>query len=273
MIELHAVHLGWPAEGQPRTPALRGIELTIAAGEKLVLLGANGSGKSSLLRLLNGLVLPDRGEYRYEGTVVDRAALADKAFARRLRSETVLLFQHPAAMLFNPSVRDEIAYGPRRLGWADVDRRVDHWARELRLLPLLDKPPHALSGGEQQKVALAALLVLEPRLVLLDEPTANLDARACAWLADFLAELPATVLTSTHSLALAPDFGRRCLLLGEDHALLHDGPTEAALADAALLQRANLAPPSRRARGSTAAPPADTAPSADGTGLKLAPDG
>ncbi|WP_326542921.1 energy-coupling factor ABC transporter ATP-binding protein [Pseudorhodoferax sp.] len=240
MIELHAVHLHWPADDGPPAAALSDISLQVAAGEKLVLLGANGSGKSSLLRLLNGLLQPSRGEYRYDGLRVDRARLADKAFTRRLRSETALLFQNPAAMLFNPTVHDEIAYGPRRLGLPDAEQRVLFWARELRLQALLGKAPHALSGGEQQKVALAALLVLQPRLLLLDEPTANLDARSCAWLAGFLTEQPATVVTSTHTLALAPAFGRRCLVLGEDHRLLHDGPTAQALADPALLERANL---------------------------------
>lgn len=248
MIELDDVHLGWPGDGGATSPALRAIRLRVAAGEKLVLLGANGSGKSSLLRLLNGLVYPEHGEYRYDGQVVNRASRSDKAFKRRLRSQTALLFQRPEAMLFNPTVRDEIAYGPRRLGWSDVDQRVDWWAGELRLRPVLDKPPHALSGGEQQKVALAALLVLEPRLLLLDEPTAALDARSVAWLLDCLADLQATVITGSHALALAADFGPRCLVLGEDHRLLYDGPTETALADVQLLERANLACPPRRQR-------------------------
>ncbi len=241
MIELDGVDVDWPTDDGRRAPALRGVDLRIGAGEKVVVVGANGSGKSTLLRLLNGLVAPDRGRWRYDGVGVDRSRLADAAFARRLRRETVLLFQQPEAMLFNPTVKDEIAYGPRRLGWADADARALRWARELGLDARLDQPPHALSGGEQQKVALAALLALEPRLVLLDEPTASLDARACGWLLDHVADTPATVVTSTHTLALAPAFGTRCIVLGEDHTLLHDGPTEAALADAALLERANLA--------------------------------
>ncbi|GAP38840.1 ABC transporter ATP-binding protein [Piscinibacter sakaiensis] len=249
MIELEAVELSWPDGQGGRVPALRGIDLRVAAGEKLVVLGSNGGGKSSLLKLLNGLVPPERGHYRYDGQQVDAARLADRSFARRLRQETVLLFQHPEAMLFNPSVREEIAYGPRRLGWPDVEAQVEHWARELRLLPLLDKPPHALSGGEKQKVALAALLILRPRLILLDEPTASLDPRSSGWLVDFLFDHPATVLTSTHHLSMAAEFGSRCLVLGEDHRLLYDGPTEAALADLALLERANLAHRHRHRHG------------------------
>jgi cobalt/nickel transport system ATP-binding protein len=241
MIDLEGVHLGWPGNDGQTTPALVDLTLRIAAGEKLVLLGSNGGGKSSLLKLLNGLVVAGQGRYRYDGITIDRAALADRVILRRLRQETVMLFQHPAAMLFNPTVRDEIAYGPRRLGWTDVDDQVAHWAQALRLQALLDKPPHALSGGEQQKVALAALLILKPRLILLDEPSASLDPRTAGWLVDFLFDHPATVLTSTHHLSMAPEFGPRCLVLGEDHRLVYDGPTEAALADLALLERANLA--------------------------------
>lgn len=241
LIALEGVHLSWPAPDGSRTPALCGIDLCVAAGEKLVVLGSNGGGKSSLLKLLNGLVTAERGSYRYDGVQVDARRLAERDFARRLRRESVLLFQHPEAMLFNPTVRDELAYGPRRLGWEAVDDRVAHWARELRLQPLLDKPPHALSGGEKQKVALAALLILEPRLILLDEPSASLDPRSSGWLIDHLADHPATVITSTHHLSMAAEFGSRCLVLGEAHELLFDGPVDAALADLALLERANLA--------------------------------
>ena len=249
MIELTGVHLSWPdAAGLP-VPALGGIDLRIAAGEKVVLLGANGGGKSSLLKLLNGLVFAERGSYRFDGTALSPRQFADKTWARRFRQRSVLLFQHPEAMLFNPTVREEIAYGPRRLGWADVDERVQHWARELRLGALLDKPPFMLSGGEKQKVALAALLVLEPDLILLDEPTASLDPRSSGWLVDFLLDTPATVVVSTHQLSMAAEFGQRALVLGEDHRLLYDGPIDAALADLDLLVRANLAHRHRHRHG------------------------
>src|SRR5690606_25068919 len=106
MIELQGVEYGWP---DSRT-TLSDISLTLAPGEKAVLLGANGSGKSTLLKLLNGLVTPTAGCYRYEGQFIDRSSMADRQWLRRFRQEVVLLFQHPEAMLFNPTVRDEIAY-------------------------------------------------------------------------------------------------------------------------------------------------------------------
>jgi cobalt/nickel transport system ATP-binding protein len=143
-------------------------------------------------------------------------------------------------MLFNPTVRDEIAYGPRQLGLADAGERTERWARALDLVELLDLPSYRLSGGEKQKVCLAALLALEPGLLLLDEPIAHLDPRSTGWLIDFLADLKATTVVTTHNLSLAPELGRRCLILAEDHRLVFDGPIEEALRDQALLVRANL---------------------------------
>jgi cobalt/nickel transport system ATP-binding protein len=200
MIELAGVELTWPGG----RPLFRELSLEIGAGEKVVLLCANGSGKSTLFKLLNGLVFPTAGELRYRETAVTRAALRNRGWSRRFRQETVLLFQHPEAMLFNPTVRDEIAYGPRQLGLPDVEQRVKRWARELGLTKLLNKPPFALSGGEKQRLALATVLVLEPVCLLLDEPTASLDPRRAGWLVDFLIDAAATVVVGTHNLRRPP---------------------------------------------------------------------
>jgi cobalt/nickel transport system ATP-binding protein len=236
MFELEQLQFAWP-EGRT---VLRELSLQIEAGEKLVVLGANGSGKSTLLKLLNGLLQPGGGRCRYAGQELSRAALRDPDFARRFRSEVVLLFQHPEAMLFNPTVRDEIAYGPRRLGLPDTDARVARWAAALQLESLLDQPPYALSGGEKQKVALAALLAMDPACLLLDEPMANLDPRSTGWLVDYLLDSPATSVISTHNLSMAAELGQRCLILREDGRLHYDGPVDAALRDLELLAAANL---------------------------------
>lgn len=237
MIELQNITYRWP-DGEP---VLKDFSLRIAPGEKVVLLGANGCGKSSLLKLMNGLVFPESGQIRYRDESLSQARLKEPAFARRFRKECVLLFQHPEAMLFNPTVRDEIAYGPRKLGLADVDGRVTRWAEELRLTNALDKPPFLLSGGEKQKVALACLLALDPELLLLDEPAASLDPRTTGWLVDTLVHSDRTVVVSTHNLSMAAELGSRCLILGEDGALLFDGPVRMALTGMALLEKANLA--------------------------------
>lgn len=237
MIELKEVSLNWPSG----KPALDRLSLRIAAGEKLVLLGANGSGKSTLLKLLNGLIDAERGEYLWHDQVVSRRRLKEAAFARPFRSRNVLLFQHPEAMLFNATVEDEIAYGARRLGLADTEQRVHRLANELELTELLAHPPFELSGGEKQKVALAALLVLEPDCLLLDEPTAHLDPKTMAWLVDYLLDSPQTAIISTHNLSLARELANRCLILGPGGRLLFDGDLATALRDMDLLVAANLA--------------------------------
>lgn len=245
MIELQGVSFGWP----DRPPAFSGLSLRIAAGEKVVLLGPNGSGKSTLLKLLNGLIDPTTGRCLHGGEEITVQRLRERDRARRFRRECVLLFQHPEAMLFNATVRDEIAYGPRQLGLGDVDERVGRWSRELRLDTLLDKPPFSLSGGEKQKVALAAVLALDPKVLLLDEPSANLDPRTAGWLADYLLDTRATVVVSTHNLSMAAEFGERCLILDPGRALRYDGPIERALADVELLETAQLAHRHRHRHG------------------------
>lgn len=237
MIDLQDVSFGWP-DG----PAvLSRLSLKIAPGEKVVLLGANGCGKSTLLKLMNGLVFPDSGGVRWNGEVLTQAQLKQREFARRFRSECVLLFQHPEAMLFNPTVREEIAYTLKKLGREEVDAKVAHWAEELRIAHLLDKAPFNLSGGEKQKVALAALLALDPQLLLLDEPGASLDPATVGWLVDTLVHSERTVIASTHSLSLAAELGSRCVVLGMGGEILFDGPMRMALTGMELLEKAGLA--------------------------------
>lgn len=236
MIELEGVGYAWPEGGR----CLQGVDLRLAPGDKVVLLGANGSGKSTLLKLLNALVFPTAGRYRFGGREVTRAALRERDWSRDFRRRCVLLFQHPEAMLFNPTVREEVAYGPARLGLPDVAGRVERWAGALGLGPLLDLPPYRLSGGEKQKVALAALLALDPEVLLLDEPMANLDPRTSGWVVDFLADTAATVVVSTHNLSMAAELGERCVVLASGGRVVRDTTVEAALGDLDLLESADL---------------------------------
>ena len=221
-------------------PTLVDLDCTISDGEKIVLLGSNGCGKSTLLKILTGLLAPASGRVLYDGQEVSPTALRDKAFRRRFRREVGLLFQNPEAMLFNPTVRDEIAFGPRQHDLADAEDRARRWAGRVGIHSLLDRAPWTLSAGQKQLVCLASLLALEPRLLLLDEPTAALDPRSTGWLVDFLQDLPQTLVVATHNLSLATELGERCLVLGEDHTLLHDGDVVGLRDDAEVLRRANL---------------------------------
>ncbi len=244
MIEVQDLSYRYPES----EPVLKNLSFGVEEGEKVVLLGANGCGKTTLLQILNGLLFPQEGALRYRGEAVTAQRSRDKAWSRRFRREVVLLFQRPEAMLFNPTVYDEIAYGPRQLGAEDLDERVRHWAAQLGVERHLERPPFQLSGGEKQRVCLAALLVLEPKLLLLDEPTANLDPRSTGWLIDFLQDLEVTCLATTHNLDLAGELGSRTLLLSEGHELIFDGRIEDLLGDEEKLLAANLMHSHRRGR-------------------------
>ncbi len=236
MIKIDAVTYGYSDE----RPVLRNLSFEIARGQKTVLLGSNGSGKTTLLKLLDGLIFPRSGGYWFDTHLVTRRSLGNRAFNRAFRKAVVLLFQNPDAMLFNPTVQDELAFGCRQLGVDDIEDRVGRWAEAFELTGYLDRPPFQLSYGEKQKVCLASLLAIEPEVLLLDEPTASLDPRSTGWLIDFLQDLNLTVIVATHNLSLASELGDRILLLSESHELIYDGDVEPILSDEDKLLQANL---------------------------------
>jgi cobalt/nickel transport system ATP-binding protein len=236
-FQLRAVAL--EVEGRP---VLRDVGFSVEQGERVVVLGGNGCGKTTLLKLLDGLLFATGGEVRYGGTALEARALDDAAFRRRFRGEVAFLFQNVDAMLFNPTVADEIAFGPLQLGLPDVDARVARWAGTLGVTALLARPPFELSGGEKKRVALAALLACDPHVLLLDEATANLDPAWAGRLVDLLAgRKDLTVISATHNLSVAEEMGSRALLLAPGGGVLFDGPTAALLRDPLLLVRSGLA--------------------------------
>ncbi len=236
MIELRSLSF---AHGGS-SPHFRSLNLRIERGERVVLLGVNGSGKSTLLRILNGLLFPGEGNYLFQGRPVTKGSLRRGGFHQEFRKQSVLLFQNPDSMLFHPTVYDEIAYGARQLGCQDVTERVITWGRRLGVESYLETPPFLLSWGEKKRVALASLLILEPTLLLLDEPMAGLDPGVTGWLVDFLQELDVTLLVSTHSLSMAPELGERALVLSPDGRLLFDGSVEEVVGSHERLKEAGL---------------------------------
>ena len=222
---------------------LSGVSFAVAPGERVVLLGVNGCGKTTLLKALDGLVFPTSGRISYGGAPLEARRLEAPDFRRRFRGEVALLFQNVDAMLFNPSVADEIAFGPRQLGLPDVDGLVNRWARAFGVEPFLDRAPFELSGGEKKRVALASILAVGPKVLLLDEPTASLDPASSARLVDFLGRLPdVTVIVSTHILSVVEELGARAILLAPDRpGALFDGPSQALVRNAPLLVASGLA--------------------------------
>jgi cobalt/nickel transport system ATP-binding protein len=237
LLELEQVAVAYP---NGRT-ALESVDLTIHPGERVVLLGTNGCGKSTLLRTLDGLIPPTRGEFRFAGRRVDQHTLQDRGWQRDFRQRVVLMFQHPESMLFNPTVRDEIGFGLRHLPESERSSRILYWAGVLRLQDFLDAPPFELSGGEKQRLCLACLLAVEPEVLLLDEPTANLDPRTVGWLLEWLRERSITSVVATHQMALVPQLGERIVILSDHHGIVFDSRSAGGPPDHDLLVANGLA--------------------------------
>lgn len=225
--------------------ALDGIDLAVHGGESLMILGANGSGKSTLLRLLAGLIFADQGTVTAFGEPLTEDRLEGADFRRTFRSRVGFLFQNPDIQLFSATVMEEIAFGPLQLGLApdEAKGRVEDLLAWLGIGRLRERSPLQLSGGEKKKVAIAAVLAMNPDVLLLDEPTAALDPRSRHWfmeLAGELGRIGKTVVTATHDLALAERTGTRVAVVGEAHLIAADGLAAEILADRDLLVRANL---------------------------------
>lgn len=205
------------------TVALRGVSLEIEAGERVAVLGANGSGKSTLL-LHAGAVLHTDGALSLFGERVSRSNV------RRMRRRVGILFQDPDDQLFCPTVFEDVAFGPRNalLPEEEVRRRVEEALAEVGLPGAGGRCAFHMSLGEKKRVALACVLAMRPELLLLDEPTANLDPRGRRELTDLLAGLPGTMLLATHDLGLARRLCGRAVILVEG-GVAADGPIDEVL--------------------------------------------
>jgi len=228
-------------------PALRNISFEISSGEQVVILGANGSGKSTLLQILDGLVFPDSGTVKAFGTELSEEVFDsnESDFAKYFRTRVAFVFQNSDVQLFNASVYDEIAYAPLQLNLAkeEAERRVNDTLELLGIEKLRERSPFMLSGGEKRKVAIAGALSLNPDVLLLDEPTANLDPRTKNWFIELLEELRGagkTIVSSMHDIEVAKKIGERAIVLSEDHSIVFDGKLGEVLEDRELLISANL---------------------------------
>ncbi|MDR3643659.1 MAG: ABC transporter ATP-binding protein [Clostridia bacterium] len=225
-------------------PVLRGLDLEIAAGERLSILGANGCGKSTLLKILAGLLFPQGGAFYAFGEKLGPKSFGD-AYSKEYHRRVGFVFQNSDAQLFCSTVREELSFGPLQLGLPhdEVMRRIEDTARLLDIERLLDRTPFRLSGGEKKKAAIASVLILNPDVLILDEPTNDLDPRSQTWLLRLLSALGSagkTLIFATHNLELVPEISDRALLFDENHALAADMPVGALLSDRALLRRVNL---------------------------------
>lgn len=210
-----------------QTNALKGVSLSFTRGKKIAVLGNNGAGKSTLFMHLNGILKPTSGTVYFNGKPVEYA----KKSLQHLRKSIGLIFQNPDEQLFSPSVYDDIAYGPRNLGLSreSVSEKVQWAMEQTGTLPMRDKAIHSLSLGEKKRVAIAGVLAMDPEMIILDEPTAGLDAAYSNKLIQLLDELHQdgkTLVLSTHDMNLAYEWAEELVIMSDGKVLATGSPKE-----------------------------------------------
>lgn len=221
--------------------ALRGVNLRIEAGEFVALIGQNGSGKTTLVKHFNGLLKPTRGRVTVMGMDTAWAEVSD------LARHVGYVFQNPDRQIFAESVREEVSFGPRNLGFPPerVREVVERVLRELDLEEFADVEPFMLGRGQRQRVAVASILAMEPEVLIIDEPTTGLDWRESVRLMDLVAQLNArghTVIMTTHNMLIVSLYARRVVVLKDGEVLL-DGPTAEVFRQVDVLATAFIRPP------------------------------
>lgn len=231
VLEVRGLAYAYPDGHQ----ALYGVDLHVHAGERVALLGPNGAGKTTLVLHLNGLLRAGVGSVTVSGLAVEERNLLE------VRRRVGVVFQDPDDQLFMPRVRDDVAFGPRNLGLRGdaLDERVTEALEAVGMLEHVDRAPHHLSFGQRRRVAVATVLAMRPEILVLDEPSSNLDPASRRELADILLGLDTTVLMVTHDLPYALELCPRAVVLSDGHVVA-DGPTGDILADDALMTRNRL---------------------------------
>lgn len=215
--------------------ALFGVDLHVHRGERVALLGPNGAGKTTLVLQLNGILRAGAGSVAVSGLPVEDKNILE------IRRRVGVVFQDPDDQLFMPTVRDDVAFGPRNLGLkgADLDRRVADALEQVGMNDFADRPPHHLSFGQRRRVAIATVLAMQPEILVMDEPSSNLDPASRREIAEIVRSLDVTMLMVTHDLPYAVELCERSVILSGG-VIAADGATTDLLADAELMRTHRL---------------------------------
>jgi cobalt/nickel transport system ATP-binding protein len=228
-----------------KIPALRNINLSVNKGEMFSIIGLNGSGKSSLLNIINALIFPDSGSLLFEGHPVTEKSLADKSSGIQFRQRMGYIFQNPDIQLFCPTVFDELLFGPLQLNLSaeEARERAEQTLSYLGIGSLKERPVYMLSGGEKKRVAIASVLTMNPDVLLVDEPLSSLDPKTQTFFMELLLELNQagkTIIFTTHQLDLIEHLQPRVAVLSDDHTIRKTGTASEILDDQELLISVNL---------------------------------
>ncbi len=235
-LQFDNVHYTYP-DGHE---ALRGITFRITHGERVALVGVNGAGKSTLLLHTNGLLLPTQGRISVGGIEITRKTLP------RIRQTVGLVFQEADTQLFMPTVEEDVAFGPANMGLTheEIAQRVTRALEAVGAESLRHAAPHRLSGGQKKSVSIATVLSMEPSILVMDEPTSNLDARARRQVIDLLDRFDHTMLIATHDMEMIPELCPRTIVMKEGR-IVADGETTRIFGDRKLVEAYGLEQPSR----------------------------
>jgi cobalt/nickel transport system ATP-binding protein len=226
-------------------PALCGVDITIRKGERITIIGANGSGKSTLLHMLDGLIFPDKGIMKAFGSELSESLFNKEDFSMNFRKKVGLVFQNSDIQLFCPTVKEDICFGPLQLKVDKkvIERRLDELIHILNIKDLLDRSPQQLSIGEKRKVAIASTLIIDPDVLIVDEPTAGLDPLTTRHIIDLLLQANdagKTIITSTHDLHIVEEISDVVYVFGQGKRIIKTGSPREILEDSQLLQANNL---------------------------------
>lgn len=225
--------------------ALENINLCIKEGEAVALIGVNGSGKSTIMKLINGLIFPQKGHYFFQSHEITEKKLKNQSFAKSFHKKIGFVFQNSDVQLFCSNVYDEVAFGPRQMGMveSEVEKRVMDTIKFLNIENLKDRPPYHLSGGEKKKVAIAAVTALNPEVYVFDEPMNGLDPKTKRFIREFMLNLNKagkTILCSTHDFEYVQGVLQRAVVFSDNHTIIRDGDYEEILNDKEFLKENNI---------------------------------
>jgi len=208
--------------------ALSGVSIDIHKADRVAIIGANGTGKSTMLTMLDALIFASKGDVSAFGKQLTEKSMRDPIVQREFRSKVGFVFQNPDIQLFCPTVREDIVFGPLqfRIDHAEIRRRLDDVVQKLRISHLLKRSPHQLSIGEKKKAAIASTLIMEPDVLLLDEPTAGLDPQTMRDIIDVLDKAHKaghTVVMATHDLHIVEEIADVVHVFGSNRSIIRSG--------------------------------------------------
>ena len=218
--------------------ALFGVNLMLQRGERVALLGPNGAGKTTLVMHLNGILPTMQGSVKVAGQLVDAQ---DKSGLMQIRHKVGIVFQDPDDQLFMPTVGEDVAFGPYNAGLRgeDLDKAVKEALELVGMYEFIDRPPHHLSFGQRRRVAVATVLAMKPEILVMDEPSSNLDPASRRELAEIVRSLNITLLMVTHDLPFAYELCERSVILSGG-IIVADDSTETILRNEELLSKHRL---------------------------------